>query len=97
MNLCIEYVNLNDLKPYKRNPRKHITAALALSDWPRPSDMTAWMPLSFVLLSSMPTPTHHCIPFLRMVWIAKLGPASQKSLRSHTPTSVARITSIEKE
>ena len=23
MNLCIEYVNLNDLKPYKRNPRRH--------------------------------------------------------------------------
>ena len=23
MNLCIEYVNLNDLKPYQRNPRKH--------------------------------------------------------------------------
>ena len=23
MNLCIEHVNIDDLKPYKRNPRKH--------------------------------------------------------------------------
>ncbi len=23
MNLCIEHVNIDELKPYKRNPRKH--------------------------------------------------------------------------
>jgi hypothetical protein len=34
-----------------------------------------------------PIPTHHCIPVSKMVWIAKLAPASRPlgSMRSHAP------------
>ena len=81
----------------RRHPEQGYRSCLGCCDWPRPSGAIAWMLLVVVPWRSMPGPTHRCIPFSRMVSIANLAPAPRTSLRSPTPISVARITSIEED
>ena len=55
------------------------------------------MPPAHVRLRSMPTPKHPYIPFSRMVWTVSAANPPRTALRSLTPISVVRITSIEED